>query len=366
MAAHRVLERQGSQAGGDATVRFPWHPSARAVWLFLVLFGMAVPRLFAQPQPLERYRFSREQMGTPFVVVLYAPDSMLAHKAAQAAYARIDTLNRHLSDYLTDSELNQLSATAGTEQARPVGDDLWTVLRAAQRVAFRTEGAFDVTVGPLTRLWRWAMRRGRLPLAEELERAREAVGYRYILLDSTGQSVHLTRPAMRLDLGGIAKGYAVDEALKVLAAYGVTRALVDGGGDIRVGDPPPDESGWRIELTTVDAEGQRNRDERILVHSAIATSGAAYRYVEVDGIRYSHILDPRTGMGLTDDRLVTVIAPTGMRADALASAVSVLGLDDGLALVAEMPGVAVRIVQGDAAGYRQLQSPGFDGMALLP
>ena len=116
-----------------------------------------------QAQPLERYAFSRAQMGTQFNIVLYAPDSTLARHAVDAAFARIDTLNQHLSDYLADSELNRLSATAGSGQDVPVGDALWTVLHDAQRLAAQTDGAFDVTVGPLTRLWRWAMRRGRLP-----------------------------------------------------------------------------------------------------------------------------------------------------------------------------------------------------------
>ena len=115
-------------------------------------------------QPLERYAFSRGQMGTTFNIVLYAPDSVLARRAAEAAFARIDTLNQRLSDYLADSELSRLSATAGQGRAVPVSDDLWAVLMAAQRMAEQTDGAFDVTVGPLTRLWRWAMRRTHLKL----------------------------------------------------------------------------------------------------------------------------------------------------------------------------------------------------------
>ncbi|MCH8961188.1 MAG: FAD:protein FMN transferase, partial [Bacteroidetes bacterium] len=169
-------------------------------------------------QPLERYAFSRGQMGTTFNIVLYAPDSVLARRAADAAFARIDTLNQRLSDYLVDSELSRLSATAGEGRAVPVSDDLWTVLMAAQRMAEQTGGAFDVTVGPLTRLWRWAMRRNRLPPEDRLEQARKAVGYRHLVLDRAARAVGLKKPGMRLDLGGIAKGFAVDEALAVLHA----------------------------------------------------------------------------------------------------------------------------------------------------
>ncbi len=313
-------------------------------------------------QPLERYAFSQGQMGTTFNIVLYAPDSALARRAADAAFARIDTLNQRLSDYLADSELSRLSATAGEGQAVPVSDDLWTVLKAAQHLAEQTDGAFDVTVGPLTRLWRWAMRRNRLPPEDELEQARQAVGYRHLALDSAARAVCLKKPGMRLDLGGIAKGFAVDEALAVLQAHGLTRVLVDGGGDIRLGDPPPNARGWRIEVSRVMADGERVQEERFLARKAVATSGATYRYVEVDGVRYSHILDPHTGMGLSDERLVTVIAPTGMQADALASALSVLGPDDGLAFVAGLPEVAARFVLGRGEGYHQRQSPAFEAL----
>ena len=299
-------------------------------------------------------------MGTTFNLVLYAPDSALARRAADAAFARIDTLNQRLSDYLSDSELSRLSATAGQGRAVPVSDDLWTVLKAAQHLAEQTDGAFDVTVGPLTRLWRWAMRRERLPPEDRLDEARQAVGYRHLALDSAARAVCLKKPGMRLDLGGIAKGFAVDEALGVLQAHGLTRVLVDGGGDLRLGDPPPGTPGWRVEVSGVTTDGKTVQEARFLARKAVATSGATYRFVEVDGVRYSHLLDPRTGMGLTVERLVTVVAPTGMQADALASALSVLGPDDGLALAAGLPEVAARFIQGTAEGYQQRQSPTFE------
>ena len=328
----------------------------------VVLLAVAVSPLKAQP--LERYAFSRAQMGTQFNIVLYAPDSVRARRAADAAFARIDTLNQYLSDYLSESELSRLSATAGSDRDVPVGDDLWTVLQNAQRLAAQTDGAFDVTVGPLTRLWRWAMRRGRLPPDDELAQARAAVGYRHLVLDSVARTARLVRPGMRLDLGGIAKGYAVDEALAVLQVHGLPHALIDGGGDIRLGEPPPGKRGWRVELSTVHADGERTTEARMLARRAIATSGATYRYVEVDGIRYSHILDPRTGMGLTDERLVTVIAPTGMQADALASVLSVLRPDEALVFADGLSEVAVRLIQRAQDGYRQRQSSAFETLLV--
>ncbi|MFQ5571333.1 MAG: FAD:protein FMN transferase [Rhodothermales bacterium] len=315
-------------------------------------------------QSLERYRFSHPQMGTQFNIVLYAPDSVLAHRAASAAFSRIDTLNQHLSDYLSNSELSRLSATSGSGLDVPVSDDLWTVLSSAQQLAQETGGAFDVTVGPLTRLWRWARRRNQRPPEADLEQARRTVGYRHLVLDSMAQTVRLAVPGMRLDVGGIAKGFAVDEALTVLQSFGLVCALVDGGGDIRVGEPPPGEGGWRIELSTVDAAGHLVQEERVLARSAIATSGDTYRFLEVDGTRFSHILDPRTGMGLKHGSLVTVIAPTGIQADALASAVSVLGYGEGTVLVARYPKVAFRVIHRDQDRHRRFQSRSFDSLAV--
>lgn len=311
-------------------------------------------------QEATRFAFSHPQMGTTFSIVLYAPDSLTARRAAEAAFARIDSLNAHLSDYVPQSELNRLSASAGSGQWMPVEDDLWTVLVAARSVSEASGGAFDVTIGPLSRLWRRAIRRAEPPDPAALEDARSRVGFRHVEMDPATRRVRLDRPGMRLDLGGIAKGYAVDEALEVLRAHGIEAALVDGGGDIALGAPPPGAEGWQIAAATVDSLGEQTETTLVVAHTAVATSGDAYRYVELDGIRYSHIVDPRTGIGLTDRALVTVMAPTGMEADALASAVSVLGPEDGLALVATRPGVEARIIRPDGARLLVLETPGFE------
>lgn len=352
---------KGKKAKGTQTIAccLPFALCHRRSLVLLVLALAIVAAQTTPAQPLERYRFSHAQMGTEFVIVLYAADSLLAHRAAKAAFARIDTLNQHLSDYLSDSELSRLSATAGTGQDVPVSDDLWGVLQEAQHWAGQTGGAFDVTVGPLTRLWRWAMRRNQLPPPDRLHAALEQTGYPYLVLDEQAQTVRLARPGMRLDLGGIAKGYAVDEALAVLLDFGLTRVLVDGGGDMRMADPPPRSSGWPIALPTVGTDGQRVMEEHTLAHAAAATSGATYRYLEVDSVRYSHILDPRTGLGMTTDRIVTVRASTGIQADALASALSVMPLTDGLALAEGLEGVRVRIIEREGSRYQMVQSPGF-------
>lgn len=308
-------------------------------WLALCL------PMLAHAQPLERYAFSAPQMGTEFRIVLYAADSLQAQRAAEAAFARIDTLNAHLSDYLPESELNRLSATAGSGQPVPVSDDLWRVLISAQQFSRATQGAFDVTVGPLTKLWRYAIRRNTLPPADELAAAQQAVGYQALRLDETTQTATLDKPGMRLDLGGIAKGFAADEALAVLQSFGLHQALVDAGGDLRLGGAPPDTPGWEVEIATVDSAGQLVQAVHFLANAAVAASGDRYRYVEADGVRYSHLLDPRTGMGVTHAHLVTVIAPTATAADALASALSVMGAEAGLDFARKQPQMEARIIE---------------------
>lgn len=292
-----------------------------------------------------RFEFSEPQMGVPFRIVLYAPDRATAEPAARAAFARISQLNDILSDYDTDSELSRLSQSAGSGRTVKVGDDLWFVLRRSQALAERTGGAFDVTVGPVVSLWRKARREKKLPEPAKLAEALKAVGYQKLRLDPRQHTARLLAPYMRLDLGAIAKGYAVDEALKVLRTRGIRRALVSGGGDMAAGDPPPGKKGWRIEVGSLDATNAPAPRFVLLANAGLATSGDLFQHVEIDGRRYSHIIDPRTGIGLTDHSLATVIAPDAITADSLATAVSVLGPERGRRLIEGTKGAAVRIVR---------------------
>jgi thiamine biosynthesis lipoprotein len=291
-------------------------------------------------------------MAVPVRIVLYAPENAAATRAAEAAFSRIRQLNAILSDYDPESELRRLSSAAAEGKAVPVSKDLWQVLSQSQELSRRSAGAFDVTVGPAVRLWRRARRRHALPSPQRLRAARKLVGYQFVRLDSQHRAVELLKPGMQLDLGGIAKGYAVDEALAVLRQQGIGRALVDAGGDIVVGDPPPGKNGWRIGVTRLKADGPPSRVV-LLSRAAIATSGDTWQYVEIGGRRYSHIVDPHTGLGLTDHSSVTVVAPKGILADGLASAVSVLGPKKGLELIDATPGAAALIIrapQGSSVG----------------
>ncbi|MFM8360485.1 MAG: FAD:protein FMN transferase, partial [Verrucomicrobiota bacterium] len=274
-------------------------------------------------------------------------------------------LNRILSDYLPESELNRLSATAGTGVEVPLSPSLATVLLAAQEIAGGSHGAFDATVGPVVQLWRRARRQRQLPDPARLETARAAVGWTHLVLTGRpgspgGVRGRLLKPGMRLDLGGIAKGYALDEAARILREHGLRAFLVAGAGDLVAGDAPPGTRGWRVELPPLDAPDAPPSQFVLLHGAALCTSGDLFQHVEIDGRRYSHIVDPRTGVGLVDHSLVTVIGRTGMETDALATAASVLPPEAARRLCRRRR-VEARIIRRPGNVVESQATPGFQG-----
>jgi FAD:protein FMN transferase len=306
----------------------------KTVAALLVFSGGAVTA------PSARYEFASRQMGTSARIVVFASTEEAAGRAAAAAFARIDALDAVMSDYRDDSELAALCRTAGMGPVR-ISEDLFRVLEVSQRVAADSRGAFDATVGAVTRVWRRARRLGELPDAAQIRSAHALTGSARLILDVPGRTADLREPGMRLDLGGIGKGFAADEAAAVLKRHGITRALVAIGGDIVAMDAPPGLAGWTVGVD--DLPGEQMPRSILLHDGAVSTSGDAEQWVELGGVRYSHIIDPRTGTPLTGRRSVTVVAPTGALSDAMATAVSVLGPREGLALIDRTPGAAATI-----------------------
>jgi len=282
-------------------------------------------------------------MGVPFRMVLYATNEAQARIASDAAFARVRELNDKLSDYDLESELSKLSRSSG----RPVevSDDLWRVLATAQDWARKSDGALDVTIGPVVNLWRHARRLQEFPRADRLAEARSRVGYTNLVLDPGRKTALLRVPEMRLDLGGIAKGFAADEAMKVLRTHGIQSALVAAAGDIALGDAPPGQRGWKVEIPSLDVPDAPPARLVTASNAGVSTAGDVFQRLELNGTRYSHIVDPHTGIGLTDHSLVTVIAHDAMTSDALETVVSVLGPEKGLNVIKETRGAAVRIVR---------------------
>jgi len=291
----------------------------RLFQLLTTLLGLALaPATLAT----EKFSFQRPLMGTQFTVVCYASSQTQAEQAANAAFALAEELNATASDYLPTSELTLLS-TRAVGQPIPLSPLLYDLLAHARHVAEATHGAFDPTLGPLTKLWRACRSQRRLPTPEQLATARAACGWQHFTLDPVARSITLHQPQMVFDLGGIAKGFAADLMLESLTTAGLPQSLIAAGGDIRLGSPPPERQGWRVALRTFD----RTRSDEILILSktAVSTSGDLYQAVEIEGQRYSHILDPHTGLGLTQRLAASVIADEAKWSDPLATAACVLG-----------------------------------------
>jgi thiamine biosynthesis lipoprotein len=306
------------------------------LWPLLLLILATAARA---ETPLARYSFSEVHMGCQWKIVLYAADEAVANRAARTAYDRVEELNHVLSDYDPESELSRLSDTAPSREPVHVSDDLWRVLEFSQQLSAKSDGAFDITVGPLVKLWRRARRTKEIPRADLLAEAREATDYRALKLNPAAHTAQLMKPHMRLDAGGIGMGYAVDEALVVLKHEAIASALVDASGDIGVSDAPPGERGWRIAIEPPEGSGRASRWVS-LKNYAITTSGDAFQAVEIDGKRYSHIVDPRNGLGVTGRNAVTVIAPNCVTADSYTKPICVLGPEAGFKLIEEVPGAA--------------------------
>jgi len=334
----------------------------RAIQTILIPFAFAV----AAGDELRRYSRTEVHMAVDFEVVLYAAGETNAEEALSKAMARVADLDNRLSDYEPNSELSKLSESSTrrdnlTSRNPPVkvSDDLWSVLLVSQQIGEGTDGAFDITIGPLTKLWRRARRWKELPDSEAIATARASVGFQSLKLDLAAHTARLMKPNMRLDLGGIAKGFAVDEAVKTVKGYGISRVLVRASGDIAAADAPPDARGWRVGIAPLNPDEPTTRFVEI-ANCGISTSGDSRQHLIVNGLRYSHIIDPRSGEPVNGRSSVTVIAPSGMLADAIATAASVVGPDQAAKLAPKSSGVELLMVYEDESGRQQtVESDGF-------
>jgi FAD:protein FMN transferase len=266
-------------------------------------------------------------MGMEVGIQLDAPGEAIARAAATRAFAEIARLDGLLSDYRPDSDVRAVAAAAPS--ARVVAPEVIEVLELAMAVARATGGAFDPTMAPVGALWRAARLSGNLPSAEEMTAARALVGWQRVQIDRAQSTVRLPVAGMTLDLGGIAKGYILQRAITALRAAGA-RGLITAGGDIVASEPRRGSQGWAVQIGCAALADRRGTITRpvsvaLLDREALATSGDTAQFVVIDGVRYSHVVDPATGLGLTDHRTVHVRAPDGTTADAWATALSVLG-----------------------------------------
>ena len=307
------------------------------------------------------------------MIITTGPDQSTAQTAADAALLEIQHIEALASTYRPDSEVSQLSELRlGT--ARVLSTEIFTVLVRSLYYSNLTDGAFDITVGPLTKLWRTAVESDRLPTPEELAAALALVGYDKITLDSAKGTITLSQPGMSITLDAIVKGYAADLALEAIRQQGVRAALLDLGGDIVCFGAPPAQEFWRVGIqnpfkpATVPMETYSDSLLATikLTDAAVATSGNYQRTFEVQGRAYSQIFDPRTGKPVEYAPSVTIIAPTAADADALATACSVLPVAEALKLINSIPHTEALLITGSQDAPAFHSSNGFRDYLLTP
>ncbi len=293
-------------------------------------------------------------MGTMFTIRAYHADETQGYAAIGKAFQRAHALDATLSDYRPSNELDVLCQQGHTKPFH-ASPDLFAVLAHALRVSHDTNGAFDVSLGPLTRLWRAARKEQRIPEPAEIADARAHTGWRGIALDETRGTIQLPRAGMQLDFGAIAKGYAADAVRMVLREHGITRAFVAAGGDVVVLQPPPERQAWHVALET----GESPQATLRLAAQAVSTSGDLHQFVEINGRRYSHVLDPATGMGLTTRSIVSVVAADATECDSFSTALSVMGLKKAKQFLTTRKGMEARFVRLSADSADVWMTPGF-------
>jgi len=273
------------------------------------------------PTPVALHKFTYQQalMGTRFYITLYAEDQKKAVLAATEAFQLAADVNRACSDYDVTSELMQLNA-APAHQAVTLSPLLFDVLDEALHIAKQTEGAYDPTLGHHSYNWRMARKKRVLPTPEKIAKAIASSGWQHVQLDPNNLTATKKMGDMRLDLGGMAKGYAADIMLDSFQNYHITRASVTAGGEVRLGDPPPGQTGWKVTLKTLDENHQVSPEIIKLSNCAISTSGDIHQSITIGGQRYSHIVHPKTGLGLTQRISATIIGKQATITDALATA----------------------------------------------
>jgi thiamine biosynthesis lipoprotein len=311
----------------------------KLVYVFLVSVFLFTHSLLGQ----QKFVFEKPAMGSPFTISIFADDSAKVAQAAASAFHCADSLNTIFSDYIDSSELNRLNATSGQKRYVPVSEALFSILKYSLNAARLSGGSYDISMGPVVKLWRKARKEKALPNPDSLKKALSKVGYQYVHLNEVQKSVWLEKKGMLLDLGGLGKGYVAQAALNTIQSKEFKSAMVNAGGKIAIGEAPPGRDGWRIGIAVPEEKEELMPHLLMLKNTSVATSGDIYQHLDINGKRYSHIIDPKTGLGITWQRNVTVIAKDGTISDWLATACSVLSEKKSFELIKKFPGAALLI-----------------------
>jgi len=341
-------ERPTATKSGPTPPRGPY--SIIVIGGMLLIFA-GLMRYWIPGRLIERDSGSKVIMGTLVRIQLRCESDEIAREALKRAYAAMDQVDQLMSTYRADSEMSKINRWAAQEPVE-VTPETFNLLRKAMEYSRMTEGAFDITVAPLIRLWRDVAEEDRLPTQEELDQALAKIGYEKIILSYENRTVSFAHEGVELNVDAIAKGYAVDRALNAVRRPGVRSALVDIGGEIACFGQDRPGKDWIVGIQDLFADNldnpfsQQARWRVSLRDTAIATSGNYRQYVTISNKKYSHIIDPRTGMPAEKLPSVTILAPLTEDADALATAISVLGPEKGIALIDSIPETEAFLVAG--------------------
>ncbi|MES2796078.1 MAG: FAD:protein FMN transferase [Bacteroidota bacterium] len=324
----------------------------------LIILSLLLLKPQSATSQQKKFSFSEQKMGSAFTIIFFDSDTLHAVTIAEKAFKIVDSLNLSFSDYLESSEISKIASLAGNGEWLEVTDDLFAILKESKYAYEKSSGAFDITIGQLTKLWRKAKKEKRLPNDKIINRALVTSGMKYLALDTLAKKVKLLKKGASIDLGGIGKGYAAQKVFDFLQKNNFRRIIVDAAGNMAIGEPPTDNESWKIAIDTPERNYLINNKMLMLNNLAISTSGDANQFVEIYGKRYSHILNPKTGLGLQYQRQVTVVCTNAAKADWLSTALTVLPIKKGL-ILAKKEKAEVLIFEKKGNSFKEILSDGF-------
>lgn len=327
--------------------------SLQSLMVSTVLVASPVQAKESSSPKLHRFEDSRVSMACTYTVVVYGTDPKQLPLITTAALDEVDRIDALMSHYKPESPLSQINREAGQHPVL-LEPELFRFLERCVRYSQQSDGAFDITVGPLMKAWGFFRGEGRIPWFFELWSVLRKVGYQHLRLDSTQRTVQFDRSGMELDLGGIAKGYAVDRVVELLKEQRIERAFVSSGGSTLYGlGAPPESPGWEVKVQDPLAphDPKKSATTVLLKNQCLSVSGNYEKFFKVRGVTYSHIMDPRTGRPVENMLSVAVITQNGTDGDALDNAFYVQGVEKGKALLSLYPRLEVFffLPEGDKA-----------------
>ena len=290
----------------------------------IALLVFSTPFLSAQTR---KFSYSEMKMGSAFNLIIVSADSNKANHLARKSYELVDSLNHIFSNYDSSSELSKINASAGLLPYK-MSTAMLDLVQKSQYAYIQSKGAYDISIGPLSSLWRKARKAKLFPEASTVLATKKLVGLAQVKINKRLGTIFLPSPDMQLDFGGIAKGYIAQWVINYLKANGIQQAVADAGGDIVMSGAPLNTKGWLIGVNLPETTDDLLNKKLQLSNCSVATSGDVYQFIEYKGVKYSHIINPLTGYGVTNLRNVTIIAKTGATADWLATACSILPIKE--------------------------------------